>query len=517
MILTCLVFLLVFRSLVALALALIPLFIGATVATAVSLVVFPTLHVVTLAFGSVLIGACTDYGIHYLAVLSLSAGRESRAATLKVIFPGLALGLLTTVLSYLALIATPLPGLVQLAVFSVVGLLASFATTVLVLPPLVPASFELPRSSPVLGFVRSWLSLMMSDRMSAHVARITALAIVALSLFAGSRIGVRDDIRLFAAPQKDLIDGELLVKRAYDGPEPLRYIVVEGANEPEVLDRTRRFVNDPEVTKSVKETCTLADWIPAVPEQDASAKAVTSIVASPLFSAYKTELGLPPNLSIPPAPGPLSAERFERGAARELTDEFWLGNTERGAAAVIRLRDINDEAAIEHATSRYAGIHYVNRAEFISALLGRYRSRALVLAAGSYALIAVILVARYGRRRGVICMIPPVMSLLVTLSMLAASGGSINVFTVFAILLTLGLGVDFAVFFLEGRGNETATLLAIVVSALTSAISTGLLATCSTPMLSQFGLAVSAGILASMVTAPLAAVLAKRDVPLASR
>ncbi|MBV9892239.1 MAG: transporter, partial [Rhizobacter sp.] len=125
---------LAFASLRSLAVALLPVATGVVAGIAAVSIGFGHVHGMTLGFGTTLIGEAVDYAIYYL-IQSRAAGpghwrRKS--------WPTVRLGLFTSLIGFAALVFTGFPGLAQLGVFSIAGLVAAAATTRFVFPVLVP-------------------------------------------------------------------------------------------------------------------------------------------------------------------------------------------------------------------------------------------------------------------------------------------------------------------------------------------------------------------------------------------
>jgi predicted exporter len=101
--------------------------------------VFGSVHGLTLGFGSTLIGETVDYAIYYL-IQARGAGVAGtgwqRWRDLN--WPTVRLGLLTSVCGFAALVFSGFPGLAQLGVFSIAGLVAAALATRYVLPMLAP-------------------------------------------------------------------------------------------------------------------------------------------------------------------------------------------------------------------------------------------------------------------------------------------------------------------------------------------------------------------------------------------
>ncbi|MDG2681609.1 MMPL family transporter, partial [Vibrio parahaemolyticus] len=104
-------FVLVFRSVMPLSLALLSITIGLLVALSVTTWIFGKVHLFSLVFGASLIGVSIDYAFHYLTE-RLAAGNEwDSEQGLKHIFIAITLGLITSLIGYLGMLVAPFPGL----------------------------------------------------------------------------------------------------------------------------------------------------------------------------------------------------------------------------------------------------------------------------------------------------------------------------------------------------------------------------------------------------------------------
>ena len=84
-----------------------------------------------------------------------------------------------------------------------------------------------------------------------------------------------------------------------------------------------------------------------------------------------------------------------------------------------------------------------------------------------------------------------------------ATGQLFSLFNLFAMLLVLGLGIDYAVFFHLGGRRSLSTGLAVIISAVTELAAWGVLAFSSTAVISAFGVTLFAGIATAFALAPL--------------
>ena len=76
-------------------------------------------------------------------------------------------------------------------------------------------------------------------------------------------------------------------------------------------------------------------------------------------------------------------------------------------------------------------------------------------------------------------MVPPIVAALLTLAVLGITGQPINLFSVLALLLVLGIGIDYTIFFAEAKEKRETAMLAILLSACTTILSFGFLSLAS--------------------------------------
>lgn len=128
------ILLFVFRSPLPILCSVASILVSVLAAFMATISVFGKMHVLTLVFGTSLIGSCIDYSLHFFinwkANLALKSGAEIRTF----LFKGLSLSLLSTVLCYFVLLFAPFNLLRQMSVFSSAGILSTFLTAVCIYP-----------------------------------------------------------------------------------------------------------------------------------------------------------------------------------------------------------------------------------------------------------------------------------------------------------------------------------------------------------------------------------------------
>ena len=118
--------------------------------------------------------------------------------------------------------------------------------------------------------------------------------------------------------------------------------------------------------------------------------------------------------------------------------------------------------------------------------------------------MAPLLIWRYGLRKGLWVMIPPLLAVILAPSFRALAGGAFTFFDAMALVLVLSIGVDYAVFCAEtSEERKPVTLLAVTMAACTALLSFGLLALSKVAAVHAFGATMTLGVLLSFLFAPM--------------
>jgi len=229
MVLIATLLLLVYRSFSALALGFLPVISGALAGIAAVSLGFGEVHGITLGFGTALIGEAVDYSV-YLFVQSEHGGAD-RQDWIRRFWPTIRLGVLTSIFGFAALLLSGFPGLAQLGLYSIAGLIAAAMVTRFVLPYLLPANFRIHDVSAI-GLILSRLV----RRAAALRWAAALLLLAACAVLVEHRASLWDDQISSLSPvsQADLeLDASL---RADMGAPDVRYLVViSGASRESVL------------------------------------------------------------------------------------------------------------------------------------------------------------------------------------------------------------------------------------------------------------------------------------------
>ncbi len=516
-----------FRSPGPLILGLLPIAVGCLAAFTLSIWIFGSLHLLTLGFGVSLVGVCIDYSFHFFAERAWAGPAWSCKRGLSRILPGITLGALTSLLGYLGLVIAPFPGLRQMGLFSFLGLAAAYGTVVCWFPILARKPATAP--SPALVYLAKGVFRWFGRPTRSRVFAFALVALLLFTLVGVWRLRSNDDIRILQSPAEDLLRESMQVQMLTGAADPSRFFVVKGEGPEEVLIAEEAL--SPLLDSLVRDGAlgyyqAVSGLAPSRARQRSDHLLLqrAMLAEDALLERYFSDMGFPEEVAERTRgllrvadPPMLTLDSWLATPVSRPLRHLWLGPIEGVSASMVLLGGVERESSLVRLASATSGVAYVNQVRDISDLLRRYRHLASLLVAAAYGAIYLLLLWRYGPFRALLVMAPPISAAMLTLGMFGWIGLPLNLFCVFALLLVLGIGIDYTIFLVESGSQHESTMLAILLSAGTTLLSFGLLAIASTPVLRTFGLTVLFGILAALALAPLAVGLtgkiSKRNMP----
>lgn len=473
------------------ALCFVPVVSGLVVGVAAVSLAFGHVHAITLGFGATLIGEAVDYPSY--ACLNAAPG-ESLGRALARIWPTLRLAVLTTVLGGLTMLLSSFAGLAQLGLLSMGGVLVAGLVTREVVPALAgpgaiaPRAFSVPSLAPL--------------RRLAPLAWVLAAG-AAVFLYSRSDSLWEDDLAAMNPVPERLKAADRELRRELGAPDIRHLLVVRAPGREAALERAGALEGrlDELARRGVIRGYDLATrYLPSQAEQRRR------------LAALPDPATLRRNLDEALRGLPFRRSAFEP-FLREVEEARRGGPVDwRGTAVGLKLDALVVQAGSEWAV--LVPLYGVSDAKALAAevpvldlkaeserLLAGYRREALRLSAIGMAAIVLALALGLRQARGVLQVVLPVaLALLVSLAILHLAGQRLTVFHLIAMLLVMGIGLNYALFFArpeEDPAGRSRTQFALFVTCATTLIAFGTLACSSNPVLHAIGLTVTVGALAA--------------------
>lgn len=497
--------------------------LGCVSGFAACLVIFGEVHFLTLIFGSSLVGISVDYSFHYFCDRFRFQNDWSPEAARRHVFPGITLGLATSAIGFAGLFFAPFPGMQGMAVFSIVGLCVAYGCVMLCYPPMT-IRLARPRIEGPLNWVRCY-GAWWSGKWS-WPAYIAAGSLVVVAVVGCLRLTASDDVRLLQTPDTAVMAEEAQIRELIGRNLASQFLLIEGQDPEDYLGREEALTAKLRGLKAAGKLdghLAISDFVASPQRRAENRSLLTEFVAGRHNGLGRVagQIGLPAETrdaylsafqAAAKSPAPGIAEWLAHPVSQPHR-HLWLGASERGVVGVVGLRGVYDLAAVRSLAASDARIHFVDPAGDISDLFGQYRRQTIWLTLFSYGVVLLILVLRYGAVGGLLVMAPPAIAAFFTLGALGFVGVPISLFNVMALLLVLGIGVDYSLFFRETGADTPTTLLAIALSSVTTLLAFGLLAFSATTAIHAFGLTVLVGIFAAFLLSPMSGWL-RRSPPL---
>lgn len=493
----------VFRSLRPLLLCLISIAVGALAGTVVTLLLFGELHLMTLVMSMSIIGISADYTLYYLTERMVHGGQDSPWQSLAKVRTALLLALLTTVAAYLIMMLAPFPGIRQMAIFAAAGLSAACLTVIFWHPWLC---LGLPvRPVPMMVPMLRWLAAWRRNKKLA-LGLPAALALVSLAGLAALRVD--DDIAQLQALPQDILAQEKAITALTGQSVDQKWFVVHGATAQQTLERLEAFTPALAAARQAGEI----SGYRTVPLNSLARQARDLALlqnAAPAVIKVLQGAGLTtvsPDLKAMP----VAVDKWLASPASEGWRLLWLTLPNGESGVLVPVEGSKNSAALGQLAARHPGVVWVDRKASFDSLFALYRLVLTGLLFVALGVIACGAMLRLGWRRGLVSLVPSVLSLGCGLAVLTATGHPVNLFSLLALVLVLGIGINYTLFFSNPRGTPLTSMLAITLAMMTTLLTLGMLVFSATQAISSFGIVLVSGIFTAFLLAPLA-MPAKRE------
>jgi predicted exporter len=499
--------LLAYRSPSTLLLAGLPIASAAVAGLTALVLLFPEVHGITLAFGFTLLGVAQEYPIR---LLSHRRAGQSALASVRGLWPLLLTAIASACIAYLAFYASGVPGLQQLAVFTITGLLAAGLSTRYLLPHVLPTRFVDVAGTPGLARARRWLDDLPRPR---WIALLVVAAIGIMLTLAPAPFWQNNLAALTPVP-KDLLVTDARLRAALGAPDVRYLLLLEADSADGVLrlsERMRPKLDALVASGAVDGVELPSRYLPSTETQRArqlklpdratlQASLDQATAGLPfrqgLFAPFVADVETARTLPL------LTPQRFagsplgQRLAAMLVQADGKEGGGWLGLVTLSGVHDADALAALARGSGGTVRLLDIKAAS--ESLVAAYRQRILqALAVAAVLLVLTIVIALRSVRRAWHVLAPMTLATFLVLAVERAAGIQISLFHLIALILAAGLGLHYALFFERDTGDpaeQQRTLHATVVCVLSALLVFGMLAWSSIPVLRAIGLTVALGV-----------------------
>jgi predicted exporter len=529
--------LIVYRSVAALGLGLLPVASGAVIGIAAVALGFGAVHGITLGFGITLIGESVDYSIYFFIQSQRRAGDPTLLEWRQQWWPTIRLGMLTSVCGFASLLPSGFPGLQQLGLYSISGLIAAALVTRYVLPALLPAGFRIRDVAPLGRRIALLLAPVRRFGVIGMTACAVALATLSVLLLLQARATLWNHELAALSPismEEQNYDARL---RADLGAADVRDIVIVSGKDLESVLRGAESAAGPlqglADAKVIGSFDSPTNYLPSTVTQE------TRRGSLPGPAELRTNLkqatdGLPVRSErLQPFLEDVEATRHAALiTARDMagtslgsgfealilhSQDRWNALLPLHSAAVGGDIDLaRVAAALQAANVPQARV--LDLKQESDSLYASYLSEAIHYSlAGLVALTVLLLIALRSPWRVLRVLLPLALAVLCVAALLVVAGVQLTILHLVGMLLIVAIGSNYALFFdRQGHasqpGGQPLTLASLVIANASTVIGFGLLSFSQVPVLVALGSTVAPGaFLALLFAAMLSAANAQSD------
>jgi predicted exporter len=536
-----LLFLFIFRSVIPVLASLAAVLVSIGSALGSTLLFFREVHILTLVFGTTLMGTCVDYSIHYFIHWKHNEHLKTGPAIRAHIFRGVSLSCVSSLVCFIALLFAPYLILKQFAVFSLTGLSSSFLS-VTCLYPLIRTRG--PYSAGTIHWTCERTRLVLSQVSlktgNGGPARFTLgfgpvlkkVCLVIMAVFSltvlfinRERIRVENDITGLYTMSPSLLESEKISARVLNRGSPGWYYIVSGSTPEETLthEEALRSLLDAEIRRgNLGSYLAVSTFIPSPGMQKRNYEAAGKLL--PLADRQFEALGFPPetagefrrDFALAEGKYLLPGDNFP-GPLGELVSTLWIGRlpeeTGGGYYSCVLPLGVKSEAPFRAAAGMTDQVFFVNKIKDIGDELDTLTKNMMILFLAAYAVISLLVKLFYSWRRTLRICAVPFLLVLCTLAVLACADIPLGFFSMVGLVLVFGLGLDYMFYITEHEksggkngnpgGGQILTMTAILLSFATTALSFGALSLSGFTPVHLFGLTVFSGLSAAYISAML--------------
>ena len=506
----------IFRSVLPLVYSVGSILISLGVSVLATLAVFHKMHVITLVFGTSLIGSCIDYSLHFFTHWAANKELKSSVEIRNHIFSGLLMAIVSTGICFAILLFAPFTILKQMSFFCLTGLISSFLTTVAVYPYIkLPAQrgnvrFTGTFAKMVSVFERKWVG-------RSVIIFLFSFAILSITIF-HKNVKIKNDLLTLYDMKGKLLQDETTAAQIIQYT-PGGWYIVSGDTEEEVL------VNEEKLRKQFEEITggevgyvSTSTFVPSKEIQKKSRAAYKKLMQSAAnqlqalgfddvenfdaLMALMNDYELTKNKYV----------SFEEGNIPEFIQSAissaWLGKVDGKYFTVVLPTKVTDYANYRSLAEADDNVYFISKSQDISVDLDSLTKMILKFFVVAYILMFIMLRFFYSWKQAFKIISVPLLIILVVVAVFALFKINMEFFSVTGLILVFGLGLDYIIYMMENekksvKQNHSQSVLepfATMVSFLTTIISFGALALSSFKPVHLIGLSIFIGLFTAYVS-----------------
>lgn len=505
----------IFRSALPLLYSVGSILISLGIAVLATLVVFHRMHVITLVFGTSLIGSCIDYSLHFFTHWAANNELKSSIEIRNHIFSGLLMAIISTGICFAILLFAPFTILRQMSFFCLSGLISSFLTTIAVYP-----FIKLPAKRGNVRFTDGFAKIV-SRLEQKWVGRTVIIVMFAFSIISitvlHKNVKIKNNLLTLYDMKGKLLQDEITASQVIQYT-PGGWFIVSGNSEEEALQNEEQLRRDFEkVTAGKVGYISTSSFVPSKEVQRKSRAVYKKLLD--LAEQQLINLGFEEDEAIalvkdelltvaPDSDAETKYVSFENSNIPAFLESAissaWLGKVEGKYFTVLLPTKVTDYTTYRSLADKNENVYFISKSQDVSADLDSLTIMILKFFIVAYVLMFIMLRFFYSRKQTLKIISVPLLIILVVVAFFAICKVNMEFFSVTGLILVFGLGLDYIIYMMENekknKNTEVLEPFATMVSFVTTIISFGALALSSFKPVHLIGLSIFIGLATAYIS-----------------
>ena len=484
----CLIFLFIFKSVKPYIISMISIAVSSATSFFLLSILLDSIHIFTFVFGTSLIGVSLDYSIHFITEWY---NEKDKKEVLRKILPSMSLSFMTTIASYFALSLTSLSLLKQTALFSIFGLASSFLTVIIIYPIIFKNDNRFLREN-ILNKTKNILAGYV-DFLNIKFVLFLTIFVILISIINIPKLKVNFSSNQLYNPPDFLTYNETEIYKRLNSSLSRNIIISRGNSLTEALE------NEETLENYFTNYIALSKIFYSKSRQRENIKLVEDNLM-PLLKKQTEDLSFDNEIynKIKSEFESVKNEFLNIEDLIESMDELKkLIVKNNGKYFIISTTDETETKIIENENIKIFNINFE-----INEALDKTARTAIKTALIAYIIIFFFMIIFLSKKHAIAIMIIQIISILVNLSVHSIFNFSVNIFSVFALILSIGISIDYCIFFSKSKAKKEVTFLSIFLAMITTALSFGTLSFSGFIPVKSFGLFLFIGILVTFLLSP---------------
>lgn len=415
--------------------------------------------------------------------------------SLRKIQATLLLVLITTVTAYIIMMFTPFPEICQILFFAAISFIGSYLTVVSWFPWLccgIPV-----RAVPAKTFILLWFRVWQRYKM----LRIgLPLFVGVVSLVGLAMFKIKDDVSSLQVLPSVILSQETIISLTSNKSDQ-KWFMIYGDNSKETFKRLKAFIMKLNIAKK-RGWLTNYHLIPFDSEQNqyhdtafVRNLTLTEDQANHRIGNVLEKLKMTLMLS--------QIEQYAENSINESWRLIWTTLPDGRNGILIPVDGVNNSAALSALAEALPGVEWIDSKAVFNEIFILYRMIIAGLLFAALGVITACTIAKLGLCHGVISLLPSVLSLVSSLAMLAFTGHCLNIFSLLALVLVLGIGINYTFFLTNANNEPLCALFSITLAMMTTLLTLSVLIFSNSLTISSFGIVLCSGIFVAYLLSPM--------------